>query len=160
MLSCININTFLMQVICCPMSLFAFTVDHSRFQQPKNCFLSSELELGHASSSLAVVQNSPPKELQKKRVVLWLLLNEEHFSVPNLHINLTYPPFYIAKHCIWPLLVKKVQDAVFYSLHFLSLFMSLWLSAFTSIVIQLIKMVNVCNQVSKYFYPDSILKLL
>lgn len=89
-----------------------------------------------------------------------LAVLEEHFSVPNLHINLTYPPFYIAKHCIWPLLVKKFQDAVFYSLHFLSLFMSLWLSAFTSIVIQLIKMVNVCNQVSKYFYPDSILKLL
>lgn len=87
MLSCVNINTFLMQVICCPMSLFAFTVYHSRFQLPKNCFLSSKLDLGQAFSSLAVVQNPLPKELLKKRVVLWLCLR----NILQYSTNLTYP---------------------------------------------------------------------
>jgi len=65
MSSYINTNTFLMQVICCPVSLFAFTVYHSRFQPPKNCFLSSELELGHAFSTIAVAEEFTSKRVAK-----------------------------------------------------------------------------------------------
>lgn len=55
-----------MQVIRCPMSLFAFTVYHSGFQPPKNCFLSSELELGHAFSTVAMAAEFTTIRVAKK----------------------------------------------------------------------------------------------
>lgn len=116
MLSYININTFLTQVICCPMSLFAFTVYHSGFQPPKNCFLSSELELGHAFSTVAVAAAFTTKRVGGGGGGSSLAVLEEHITVPHLQTNLTYPPVSFAEHSICPLLVNRLQDAVFYPL--------------------------------------------
>lgn len=47
---------------------------------------------------------------------IFLAVMEEHNTAPNVQTNLTYPPVSLAEHCICPLWVNRLQDALFYSL--------------------------------------------